>query len=105
MLADNRLAEQADWDLQMLALEAGELRDLGSIGFEAAEIDDLLANDSADPREDETPEVPAVPVSRVGDLWLLDRHRLLCGDSTSAEAVSQLFSGIAATAEARDVEP
>ena len=86
VLADNRLAEAAGWDKAMLALEAADLSELGvdlaSLGFEAAEIDALLNAAAADPREEATPEPPAVPVSRPGDLWLLGRHRLLCGSAT-----------------------
>ena len=75
ILADNRLAEQAGWDRELLALELGDLADLGvdlaALGFEAGELDALLHRGAGDPREEETPEPPAVPVSRPGDLWLL----------------------------------
>ena len=75
ILADNKLAEQAGWDRELLALELGELAelgtDLGALGFEAGELDALFGNALPDPREEETPEPPAVPVSRPGDLWLL----------------------------------
>ena len=68
ILADNKLAERAGWDRDLLALELGELAefgtDLGTLGFEAAELDDLFGNDQPDPREEETPEPPAIPVSR-----------------------------------------
>jgi DNA modification methylase len=97
-LADNRLAERAGWDEQMLTLEAGELAELGvdlsTLGFEAGEIDDLLHGDAADPREEETPEVPAEPVSRPGDLWLCGTHRVLCGDATNADDVARLLDGV-----------
>ena len=92
VLADNKLAEQAGWDKELLALEVGELADLGvdlsTLGFEAMELDALLGAGTADPREEETPPVPAVSVSRQGDLWVCGRHRVLCGDATSAEAVA-----------------
>ena len=75
VLADNRLAEQAGWDREMLALEVADLSemgvDLGTLGFEAAEIDALLRSGAPDPKEEETPEPPAIPVSQPGDLWLL----------------------------------
>ena len=91
ILADNRLAEQAGWDSDLLALELGDLRDLGvdvmELGFEAGEIDALFRAAEADPREEVVPEVPDVPVSRPGDLWLLGPHRLLCGDATDANGV------------------
>ena len=98
ILADNRLAEQAGWDRELLAIEAGELTDLGidltSLGFEAGEIDALLRAGEADPREDVVPEVPAVPVSRPDDLWVLGHHRLICGDATDAATVGRLLGGV-----------
>ena len=98
VLADNKLAERAGWDRELLALELGELAelgiDLGALGFEAAELDALLGNELPDPREEETPEPPAVPVSRPGDLWLLGPHRLLCGSATDAADVARLLGGV-----------
>src|SRR6056297_320148 len=98
ILADNRLAEQAGWDRELLSLELGELSELGvdleGLGFAGGELDELLALDKADPREEETPEPPAEPVSRVGDLWCLGRHRLLCGDATSPSDVSRLLGDV-----------
>ena len=98
MLADNKLAERAGWDSELLALELGELAelgtDLGALGFEAAELDALFGNELPDPREEETPEPPAVPVSRPGDLWLLGPHRLLCGSSTEPADVARLLGGV-----------
>ena len=98
VLADNRLVEQAGWDRELLALEAADLSalgvDLGSLGFEAAEVDALLRGDAPDPREEETPEPPADPVSRPGDLWLLGPHRLLCGSATDPAAVARLLDGV-----------
>ena len=98
VLADNKLAEQAGWDRDLLALEAGELNDLGmdltALGFETGEIDALLDHGVADPREEATPEPPAEPVSRPGDLWLLGNHRLICGDATDAATVARLLDGV-----------
>ena len=98
VLADNKLAERAGWDRELLALELGELAelgtDLGSLGFEALELDALLGNELPDPREEETPEPPVVPVSRPGDLWLLGPHRLLGGSSTEAADVARLLGGV-----------
>ncbi|MAQ83679.1 MAG: DNA methylase [Maritimibacter sp.] len=98
ILADNRLAEQAGWDRDLLSLELGELSelgvDLGDLGFDGAELDALLNHGGPDPREEETPEPPAHPVSRLGDLWQLGPHRLLCGDATDAAAVSRLLDGV-----------
>ena len=98
VLADNKLGERAGWDMEMLALEVAELQSLGvemiDLGFSTRDLDDLLRQGSADPREDAVPEVPAVPVSRPGDLWRLGPHRLLCGDATDAAAVQRLNAGI-----------
>ena len=98
VLADNRLAEQAGWDRELLALELADLGELGielgDLGFDGAELDALLGHGQADPREEETPAVPDEPVSRVGDLWLLGQHRLLCGDATDAAGVERLLDGV-----------
>ena len=98
ILADNRLAEQAGWDRELLALEVADLGELGielgDLGFDGAELDALLNHGVADPREEETPGVPEEPVSRPGDLWLLGHHRLLCGDATEAGGVERLLDGV-----------
>jgi DNA modification methylase len=98
VLADNKLGERAGWDMEMLALEVAELQCLGvemlDLGFTAGDLNDLLRQSSADPREEVVPDAPAVPVSRPGDLWHLGPHRLLCGDATDAAAVQRLNAGI-----------
>jgi hypothetical protein len=83
----------------MLRLEIGELQeigfDIGLIGFNDAEIAALAIGETTgltDP--DEVPEVPAEPVSRLGDLWVLGRHRLLCGDSTDPTAVKTVLGNV-----------
>ncbi len=104
ILADNRLAENAGWDLELLALElqyVAELDldlDLTVTGFETAEIDLLinpLNSAGGEPAADEFSEVePAQPtVSRPGDLWVLGEHRLLCGDATESGSFAQLLEG------------
>jgi DNA modification methylase len=98
ILADNRLAEQAGWDRELLSLELGELSELGvdlkGLGFAAGELDELLSLDKADPKEEDTPEPPAQPVSCPGDLWCLGPHRLLCGDATSEADVARLLGDV-----------
>ena len=100
-IADNKLTESA-WDEALLAGELQELAaddfDLSLIGFSDAEIDDLLAFDAggdagANESEEDIPEVPEDPVSRPGDLWLLGRHRLLCGDATVMADLDRLMAG------------
>jgi len=98
ILADNKLAERAGWDRELLSLELADLSelgiDLGGIGFEGAELDDLLGLGAGDAREEATPEPPVAPVSRPGDLWGLGPHRLLGGDATKASDVTRLLEGV-----------
>jgi DNA modification methylase len=92
-LADNRTAQEADWDMEMLGWELGELKamdfDLSLTGFDCRELDALLLQ--PDTGEDDVPPVPEAPVTRLGDLWVCGKHRVLCGDATSADAVAQLL--------------
>lgn len=102
VIADNRLAENAGWDRELLALELQGLAeldldfDLTVTGFETAEIDLLIAGldiGGTDPA-DTVPDLEDRPtVSRPGDLWRLGRHRLFCGDATVPEAFDQLLQG------------
>lgn len=100
-IADNRLNELAEWDDDLLALELEDLRmddfDLGTMGFDDGEVDGLLAGLDATPDgltdEDEAPELSVVPVSKLGDVWLLGKHRVMCGDSTDSEQVGTLLAG------------
>lgn len=103
VIADNKLAENAGWDMDLLRLEIGDLKelgfDLGLMGFAKLELGEMLAyieptDGKTDP--DAVPDVPAVPVTKPGDLWLLGHHRLLCGDSTLAADVARLMGGGAA---------
>jgi hypothetical protein len=93
-LMANRSVTWADWDEELLSLELQELNaadfDLGLTGFNPKELDDLLALPDEE-KLNETPAVPEHPVSRSGDLWICGKHRVLCGDSTSAEVVAQLL--------------
>jgi hypothetical protein len=101
LIADNRLAEQAGWDDQLLAAELAWLRDerfdLHLIGFDTTELERLLASTDGDPgsdeAEDEVPDPPEEPVSKPGDLWVLGNHRLLCGDATVLAAVELVLGG------------
>lgn len=97
VLADNRLALEAGWDPAVLALELGELRaldfDLKLTGFGDQEVQRLLFDNSVDPLTNadggELPEVRSVVVSKPGDVWIMGRHRLTCGDSTRADDVAR----------------
>lgn len=98
VLADNKLALNAGWDEAALQAEIAALTavefDTDILGFNADELAALLnppSQSEADP--DQTPEPPAFPVSQAGDVWLMGGHRILCGDSTSAEAVAAVLNG------------
>lgn len=102
VLADNKLAEKAGWDNELLRLELGELAelgfDLGLTGFDKSELDALmLGEDDVDNEgltgDDDAPGLKDDPVSRSGDVWILGDHRVMCGDSTSIEAVEALCAG------------
>ena len=98
ILADNRLALDAGWDEDLLKLEIEELEelnfDLDFTGFSSAELDDLFSEEKS--KEDEFDLDKALEEKsfvQTGDLWLLGKHRLLCGDSTKAEDVRRLMDG------------
>ena len=102
VIADNKLTENGGWDSEVLALELTELLeegyDVDLTGFAQTEIDslldDLVRDDGAADGEDDIPDVPEVPVTQPGDLWMLDNHRLLCGDSTRREDVDRVLQGV-----------
>ncbi|WP_149142660.1 site-specific DNA-methyltransferase [Gemmobacter caeruleus] len=98
VLADNQLAQQAGWDRDLLALELGDLAelgvDLGDLGFDPRELDNLLGAGEADPREDEVGPVPVIAVSAPGDIWQLGSHRVMCGDATNPADVSALLEKV-----------
>ena len=105
VVSDNKIALNAGWDLEILMEQIELIRsdgfELDLIGFsddELAEIMDGLEEDADDggavDGEDEVPEAPVEPVSRLGDLWVLDGHRLLCGDSTVATDVDRVMGGV-----------
>lgn len=97
VIADNKIALNAGWDDEMLRIEFDELSeagfDLELTGFSLEEIDGLQVHEIEDglTDEDAVPEAPEVPVSKLGDVWLLGNHRLMCGDSTSIDAVESLL--------------
>ena len=101
IIADNKLALNAGWDLCLLSEEleaiASDGFDLDLIGFSQEELDDLLSdNDENEPAGDEEdiPDLPESPVSVRGDIWMLgkDRHRLMCGDAIMIDDVEKLMA-------------
>ena len=100
ILADNRLALNAGWDEELLALEFGELKDLGFdlelTGFGVDEIEKLFAADIGEVQNDDFDLTAALEQAAFvlpGDVWTLGRHRLICGDATDAETVKKLMDG------------
>ncbi len=97
ILADNRLAMNAGWDEEMLALEFAELKDLGFdmelTGFDAKEIEKLFdtGKDAAEDDFDVDAELEKPVFSKAGDIWTLGRHRVICGDSTKLETYAALM--------------
>lgn len=97
VIADNKLALNSGWDSELLAVELDELKlegfDLELTGFTLDEIDALTPEQIPEglTDEDAVPEVPAEPVSKLGDVWLLGKHRVMCGDSTSINAFGVLM--------------
>ena len=96
----NRSATWADWDDELLGLELAELKsaefDLALTGFSAEEWEALIAGGETSREgltdDDAVPEVPEIPISKTGDVWLLGEHKLLCGDATKDDAYKALLS-------------
>ena len=97
-IMDNRSHEESRWNLELLAPEVFELKqvniDLGLTGLEPRQIDHLLglALDISDDQANLAPDLPTNPISTDGDLWLCGAHRVLCGDSTSSQDVSRVLA-------------
>lgn len=99
VIADNKLALNAGWDTEALTAELRRLQeldfDLDLIGFDSDELAQLLEPEQVEglTDEDDVPDVPETPVTVEGDIWVLGNHRLMCGDSTSIDAVDKLMDG------------
>jgi DNA modification methylase len=99
-LADNRVGQEAEWDEELLRLELGELEGmdfaLDITGFDTDELAKFMAEpiEEGQTDPDEVPEAPEEPVTVAGDVWLLGNHRLVCGDSTSADDVAKCLNGV-----------
>lgn len=99
VIADNQLAMNAGWDTAILSLELADLKDQGFeldiLGFDPKELDNLLEPEQVDglTDEDAVPDVPDEPTTKPGDIYQLGNHRLMCGDSTSIDAVDKLMDG------------
>ena len=101
IIADNKLALNAGWDEEMLALEFKDLQELGFnadlTGFGKDDIKELLAELDATPEgntdADAAPSVQSEIISALGDVWILGNHRVMCGDSTRIDHVELLMGG------------
>jgi len=98
-IADNRVSQEAEWDIDLLKLELSDLDgldyDLLLTGFDDDELNGMLIEAVEEGLIDENsvPETPETPVTVEGDVWVLSNHRLMCGDSTSIDAVDKLMNG------------
>jgi len=104
VIADNKLAENAGWDMATLAREVEDLQadgfNLDLLGFDDDELSGLLGTTNKDPDTgadgsniDDAPDVRPEPTTKTGDLWILGQHRVVCGDSTSKDNVQRLMNG------------
>lgn len=102
IIADNKLALNAGWNEELLASELSSLQesgfDVSLTGFSDEELEDLLSGVSEEPGEqltdpDEVPEPPVETITKPGDVWLLGKHRLMCGSSTNLDDVDRLLLG------------
>jgi DNA modification methylase len=97
-LADNQLALNAGWDMDLLKVEIAELQvgqfDVGLMGFGEGFLADLFATKAGKTEPDDIPDVPANAVTQAGDVWLLGDHRIICGDSTDPAVVGALLGDV-----------
>jgi DNA modification methylase len=102
IIADNKLAMNAGWDTAMLSIEMKDLEDegfdLALLGFDDKELNALLEPEVNEglTDEDAVPDVPEEPKTKVGDIYILGNHRLMCGDSTSIDDAEKLMDGLLA---------
>jgi len=96
-IADNRTAEESEWDSELLAMEIKDLEakdfKLDLLGFNEDQLNDILFEEKQGlTDEDETPEPPEEPITKLGNIWKLGKHKLICGDSTAEDTFKNLFN-------------
>ena len=105
VIADNKLTLNAGWDEALLRIEVADLASMGFdlplMGFDEHELAALTGSNPGLTDPDEVPEPPAIPIAQLGEVWQIGRHRLVCGDATSAEDVARAL-GWRATASDGD---
>lgn len=99
VIADNKLALNAGWDEEMLKLEIKDLElaefDISLLGFDAEELENILDEPETTEgltEDDKVPEISEQPITALGDIWVMGKHRLMCGDSTSIDAFDALMA-------------
>tara|TARA_R110000737_G_scaffold22527_1_gene41187 strand:- start:806 stop:1996 length:1191 start_codon:yes stop_codon:yes gene_type:complete len=97
-IADNRVSQESEWDYELLKLEFNDLVELDfnllDTGFDQEELDKLLDIENEGlTDEDAVPDTPEEPITKLGDIYILGNHKLMCGDSTSIDAVDKLMDG------------
>ncbi len=110
VIADNRIAENAAWDDEMLRVELQSLQDdgfdLDITGFDADALAEILLGEESSTEgqtdDDEVPELTETPVSKPGDIWIMGKHRLLCGDATDPASYKRLMGESVANMIATD---
>jgi DNA modification methylase len=96
-IADNRTAEESEWDSELLKMEIKDLEakdfKLDLLGFNEDQLNDMLFEEKQGlTDEDEVPEAPEKPISKLGDIWKLGNHRVMCGDSTKEDDIKKLIN-------------
>lgn len=92
-LADNKVAEAAEWDMELLAEELDGIVDIDMSDFNFGDITDSPSSEDMVEDDDENIELPSEPKTRLGDLWTIGRHKLMCGDATSGDVLKRLVGG------------
>lgn len=92
-LADNKVAEAAEWDMELLAEELDGIVDIDMSDFNFGDITDSPSSEDVVEDDDENIELPREPKTRLGDIWVIGRHKLMCGDATSEDVLKRLMGG------------
>lgn len=92
-LADNKVAEAAEWDMELLNEELDGIIDIDMSDFNFGDITDSPSSEDVVEDDDENIELPSEPKTRLGDIWMIGRHKLMCGDATSGDVLKRLMGG------------
>lgn len=92
-LADNKVAEAAEWDMELLNEELDGIIDIDMSDFNFGDITDSPSSEDVVEDDGENIELPSEPKTRLGDIWMIGRHKLMCGDATSEDVLKRLMGG------------